>query len=172
MSILPIVHYPDERVRTVSESVDQITDEIQVLIDDMIETMYDAPGVGLAAPQVGVLKRVAVIDITGGKDPDALIVMINPEILSSQDEYVDEEGCLSVPSFTGKVKRTKSLKVSYLDRKGEKQTLHAEDLLARAVQHEMDHLNGKLFIDRLSPMKRDMIKRKIKKAIRQGDYDY
>jgi peptide deformylase len=172
VSVLPILHYPDERVRQVSEPVDAVTDEIQTLIDDMVETMYAAPGVGLAAPQVGVLKRIAVIDITVGKEPDSLLVMINPEILSSEDEESDEEGCLSVPSFTGTVKRTKALTVRYLDRKGEEVTLDAEGFLARAVQHEIDHLNGTLFIDRLGPLKRDIVKRKIKKAIRQGDYEY
>lgn len=170
MSIRPILHYPEERVRAASQTVDAITDEILQLIDDMIETMYNAPGVGLAAPQVGVLKRVAVIDVTSGKDPEALIVMINPEILSTEGEENEEEGCLSVPSFTGSIKRAKVVEVGYMNRQGEQVTLSGEGLLARAIQHEVDHLNGTLFIDRLSPIRRDMIKRKIKKAIRQGVY--
>ncbi len=171
MSILSILHYPDERLRKVSQPVDEITDEILKLIDDMTQAMYDAPGVGLAATQVGVLKRVAVIDITAGKEQDSLITMINPEILSVEDEKKEEEGCLSVPGFAGIVKRASIVKIAYLTREGEQVTLNAEELLARVVQHEMDHLNGKLFIDRLSSMKRDMMKRKIKKAIRQGVYE-
>jgi peptide deformylase len=171
MSILPILNYPDERLRKVSQPVDEITDEILKLIDDMTQTMYDAPGVGLAASQVGVLKRVAVMDITAGKEQNSLIAMINPEILSAEDEKNEEEGCLSVPGFTGVVKRASIVKVGYLTREGEQVILNAEEWLARAVQHEMDHLNGQLFIDRLSSLKRDMIKRKIKKAIRQGVYE-
>lgn len=170
MAFLSILHYPDERLRQVSEPVDMGTGDIEGLVRDMIETMYAAPGVGLAAPQVGVHKRIVIMDITAGKEPDSLVVMINPEILSSEGEESDEEGCLSVPNFTGTVKRGRAVKVSYLTREGDRVTRSAEGLLARAVQHEVDHLDGILFIDRLSPVKRDMIKRKIKKAIRQGVY--
>ncbi len=168
--ILPILHYPNELLRKASSDVDRITDDLQQLIEDMIRTLYAAPGVGLAAPQVGVLKKVIVIDTSVGKKPDSLIVMINPEILSSEGEQTDDEGCLSVPDFTGPVTRAERVEVGYLTREGKQVTLHAEGLLARAIQHEGDHLRGVLFIDRLSPVKRDMIKRKIKKAIRQGAY--
>lgn len=172
MGILPILHYPDEILRQVSEPVETVTDEIRELIEQMIETMYAAPGVGLAANQVGVLKRIAVMDVSSGKKPEALIVMINPELLSSEGEESYEEGCLSVPNFTGDLNRAGSVQVCYTTTEGRKMTLCAEGLLARAVQHELDHLNGFLFIDRLPVMKRDMIKRKIKKAIRQGVYQY
>mgnify|MGYP001589671432 CR=1 FL=1 len=172
MGILPILHYPDEILRKVSEPVETITDEIQELIDHMIQTMYAAPGVGLAANQVGVLKRIAVMDVSSGKKTDSLIVMINPEMLSSEGEESYEEGCLSVPNFTGDVQRVGSVQVCYMTREVKEVTISAEGLLARAIQHELDHLNGILFFDRLPPMKRDMIKRKIKKAIRQGVYQY
>ena len=172
MGILPILHYPDEILRKVSKPVETITDEIRELIANMIQTMYAAPGVGLAANQVGVLKRIAVIDVSSGKKADSLMVMINPEVLSREGEESYEEGCLSVPNFTGDVERARFVQVCHMTREGKEMTIRAEGLLARAVQHELDHLNGMLFIDRLPPMKRDMIKRKIKKAIRQGVYQY
>lgn len=172
MSIRPILHYPDERVRKVAEPVERITEDLLALLDDMIETMYDAPGVGLAAPQIGVSKRVAVIDISSGKEPGALIVMINPEIISADYEETAEEGCLSVPDFSETVTRARKLEVRFMNRNGEEVTLSAEGLLARAVQHEVDHLNGTLFIDHLPAVKKDVIKRKIKKAIREGHYRY
>jgi peptide deformylase len=171
MAVLPILHYPDDRLRRESEPVDTITDEIQTLIDDMIETMYAAPGVGLAAPQVGVSKQIMVVDISVGKDPTALRVMINPQIVASAGEKKEEEGCLSVPEFSEEVPRAESLEVRYLTREGQEQTLRAEGLLAKAIQHEVDHLKGGLFMDRLSALKRDMIKRKIRKAMRQGSYE-
>ncbi len=171
MAVLPILHFPDDRLRRASEPVDAITDEIQKLIDDMIETMYAAPGVGLAATQVGVSKQIMVIDITLGKDPASLHVMINPQIISRAGEIKEEEGCLSVPEFSEGVPRAASLEVRYLTREGREQTLAADGLLAKAIQHEVDHLNGQLFLDRLSPLKRDLIKRKIRKAIRQGSYE-
>jgi peptide deformylase len=168
--VLPILHYPDERLRKTSEEVTSLTADDQTLIDNMVETMHKAPGVGLAAPQVGVAKRIFVLDLTIGKELDALMVLINPEILSSEGAQTEEEGCLSVPGYQADVTRAASLKVTYMTREGEQATLNAEGLMAKAIQHEMDHLNGILFIDRLSPLRRDMIKRKIKKAIRQGAY--
>ncbi len=168
--VLPILHYPDERLRKPSVPLASISDEDRVLIDNMIATMYDAPGVGLAAPQVGVHKRIIILDITVGKEPDSLLVMINPEILSAEGEQTDEEGCLSVPGYNGNITRAQTVEVSYMTREGEQTTFNAEGLMARAIQHEVDHLDGILFVDRLSPLKRDMIKRKIKKAIRQGAY--
>lgn len=170
--VLPILQYPDERLRKLSPPVEQLDEGDEALIDDMIETMYAAPGVGLAAPQVGVLKRILVIDTTVGKKPESLLVMINPEILSSEGEKTEEEGCLSIPDFTAEVTRAETVEVGYESREGEQVTLRADGLLSKAIQHEMDHLNGMLFIDRLSPLKRDMIKRKIKKAIRQGVYQH
>ncbi len=171
MAVLPILHYPDDRLRRASKPVGTITDETQALIDDMIETMYAAPGVGLAAPQVGVSQQIMVVDISVGKDPEALYVMINPRIVKKEGEIKEEEGCLSVPEFSEGVPRAASLEVRYLTREGREQTLVADGLLAKAIQHEVDHLNGRLFLDRLSPLKRDMIKRKIRKAIRQGSYE-
>ncbi|NOY54202.1 MAG: peptide deformylase [Deltaproteobacteria bacterium] len=168
--LLPILHYPDEQLRKTSVPLTAITEEDRELIENMIATMYDAPGVGLAAPQVGVHKRIVVLDTTVGKEPNALVVMINPEILSSEGMQTEEEGCLSVPGYNGNVARAQTIKVSYMTREGEQTTLNAEGLMARAIQHEVDHLDGILFVDRLSPLKRDMIKRKIKKAIRQGAY--
>jgi peptide deformylase len=169
---LPIVQYPDERLREQSKPVDRLSEDDQVLIDNMIETMHGVPGVGLAAPQVGVLKRILVIDITVGKKPESLLVMVNPEILARDGEKTEEEGCLSIPDFTAEVTRAATVEVGYQNRLGEQVTLSADGLMSKAIQHEMDHLNGILFIDRLSPLKRDMIKRKIKKAIRQGIYQH
>lgn len=168
--ILPILHYPDERLRKPSMPLPSVSDEDQVLIDNMIATLYDAPGVGLAAPQVGVHKRIIILDLSIGKEPGSLWVMINPEILSAAGEQTDEEGCLSVPGYNGNVIRARTVEVSCMTREGEQITLNAEGLMARAIQHEADHLDGVLFVDRLSPLKRNMIKRKIKKAIRQGVY--
>ena len=168
MAILNILTYPDPELKKISEPVEKIDDAITTLIDDMFETMYDAPGIGLAAPQVGVLKRVIVLDI-GERDGEqgAPLALINPEIISSTGETTFEEGCLSVPEFTADVVRAEKVKIKGMNRKGEPIEIEADGLLAIALQHEIDHLDGILFVDRLGSVKRDIFKRKFKKALKQ-----
>lgn len=167
MALLKIVEIPDPLLKRKSAPVKEVTPEIKTLLQDMLETMYDAPGVGLAAVQVGVLKRMVVIDVTGkGEDPHPYC-MINPKITDASDSFVmHEEGCLSVPDQFAEVKRHEAVTVEYTDENGNPQTLYADGLLAVCVQHELDHLDGKLFIDRLSKLKRDMIRRKVEKMHR------
>jgi peptide deformylase len=164
MAILEILHHPDPRLRERARPVGAIDGEIHQLIDDMFETMYAAPGVGLAATQVGIAKRVAVMDCSENKDQR--IVMINPEILG-QDEAVEvEEGCLSVPGFSDNVSRYRRVKLRALDRDGKPFELDAEGLLAQCIQHEIGHLNGQLYIDLLSELKRERITSKLRKEQR------
>ena len=137
----------------------------------MIETMYKAPGVGLAAPQIGVSKRILVTDTTSGEKKDRLFTIFNPEIVSIEGEQFEEEGCLSIPGFSATVVRPKKIVLRGLNINGKELILEASDLLARAFSHEMDHLDGKFFLDHLSFIKRDMIKRRIKKLIRQGKWE-
>ncbi len=172
MALLPILTAPDPRLKTVSEPVAEVNDEIRKLVDDMFETMYEAPGIGLAAIQVGVQKRLLVVDVIGKNDeendPDP-IALINPEITwVSDDDSVYEEGCLSVPSHYADVVRPAEIKVKYLDRDGKEQELHADGLLATCIQHEIDHLDGILFVDHLSALKRNMILRKLLKLKKQA----
>ncbi|MBV7388435.1 peptide deformylase [Pasteurellaceae bacterium TAE3-ERU1] len=164
MSILPILKYPDERLRTKAEPVAQVDDEIRALVENMFDTMYDDQGIGLAASQVDVHKRVIVIDIEGDKQDQ--LVLINPEIIASSGETGIEEGCLSVPTCRGFVPRKEKVTVKALDRDGKEFTLEADDLLAICIQHEIDHLNGVLFVDYLSPLKRQRIKQKMEKLNR------
>jgi peptide deformylase len=169
MPIRPILVLPDPRLRLVSESVPSIDGDIRRLIDDMFETMYDAPGIGLAAIQVGVPKRVITADIAKKDEPRDPQVFINPEILSSSDERsVYEEGCLSIPDIHEDVERPTKVRVRYLDRDGKAQEVDAEGLLATCLQHEIDHLNGVLFIDHLSKLKRDRILKKFIKAAKRA----
>ena len=170
MGIRPIVKFGQEVLDTVSKPVEKFDDELEALSKDMILTMYAAPGVGLAAPQIGLGLQFMVIDITVGEDPEALIVMANPEILEQEGEQQEEEGCLSVPGHSGVVRRPAWVKVKGQDLKGEEVTMEGSGLLARAFCHEIDHLNGKLFLERLGMLKKDLIKRKIKKQIRQGNW--
>ncbi|MBE7635428.1 peptide deformylase [Sneathiella sp. P13V-1] len=172
MALLPIITAPDPFLKTISEPVAEVNDEIRKLVDDMFETMYAAPGIGLAAIQVGVQKRVLVVDIVGkndeGNKPQP-IAIINPEITwVSDDDSVYEEGCLSVPAHYADVVRPAEIKVSYLDVDGNKQELHADSLLATCIQHEIDHLDGILFVDHLSALKRNMILRKLLKQKKQA----
>src|SRR2546423_611736 len=160
--IRPILKYGDSILHDRAQAVDAITPEIDRLIDDMIETMYAAPGVGLAAPQVGVALRIFVIDVSIGRDPDGLHIMINPEFVERDGMQLEEEGCLSVPGFNATVVRPSRAVLKGLDRHGEAQRLEGSGLLARAFQHEMDHLDGTVFVDRLRGIKRDLIVRKIK----------
>jgi peptide deformylase len=167
MSKLTIISVPDPVLRKVSTPIDQIDREILKLADDMLETMYAAPGVGLAAVQVGVLKRLVVLDVSEDKEDPQPLTLINPEILTKGSELrLHEEGCLSIPDFRLDIERPASLTVSYVDRAGKRQELAAEGLMATAVQHEIDHLNGKLIIDFLSRLKRDIVVRKMKKQSR------
>ncbi|MFT6556214.1 MULTISPECIES: peptide deformylase [Sneathiella] len=172
MALLPIITAPDPRLKTISTPVETVDDEIRKLVDDMFETMYEAPGIGLAAIQVGVQKRVLVMDVVGkgSKEGDPQpIAIINPEITwVSDDDASYEEGCLSVPQHYADVVRPAEVKVKYLDLDGKTQELHADGLLATCVQHEMDHLDGILFVDHISALKRNMILRKLLKIKKQA----
>ncbi|GAB3337829.1 peptide deformylase [Marilutibacter aestuarii] len=169
MALLPILEFPDSRLRTVATPVDpaEIADPaFQTLLDDMFETMYDAPGIGLAASQVDVHKRFMVIDVS--EERDQPLVFINPEISARDGEQVYQEGCLSVPGIFADVTRADRITVEYLDRDGQARRLDADGVLAVCIQHEMDHLLGKLFVDYLSPLKREMVRKKLAKARRQA----
>lgn len=165
MAILPILQYPDERLHKVAKKVESITAETRKLIGDMAETMYAAPGVGLAATQVDVHQRIVVIDVS--ETHDDLLVLINPELVASSGESKCEEGCLSVPGIYDKVQRAERITVQALNVKGERFTLDAEGLLAVCVQHEMDHLMGKVFVEHLSHLKQVRIRNKLKKRQRE-----
>lgn len=164
MTILNILKYPDPRLYKVADEVKVIDSKIKDLISDMAETMYDAPGIGLAATQVDVHQRIIVIDIS--EDKDNLLVMINPTILEQRGEELNQEGCLSVPEVFEKVKRAEWIKISALDKNGKKFELQADGLLAVCIQHEMDHLEGKVFVDYLSNLKKNRIKKKLIKMNR------
>ena len=164
MALLPILRYPDPRLHTRATQVAEVNDEIRKLVNDMAETMYEAPGIGLAATQVDVHKRVVVIDVS--EDKSGLLALINPEIISRSGEQVCEEGCLSVPGIYADVTRADQIDVRFLDREGKPQELRVDGLLAVCIQHEMDHLDGKLFVDYLSPLKREMVRKKLAKAKR------
>ena len=166
--LIPIVKIPDPVLRQIAKPVDEITDGVRQLLDDMAATMYDAPGIGLAAPQINVSQRLVVIDC-GKDDVPELYKMVNPEIISMSDtRSILEEGCLSIPDQTADVERPAEVEVHYLDENGVSQSLVANSLLAACVQHEIDHLNGVLFIDHISRLKRDMILRRIMKEMRQS----
>jgi peptide deformylase len=166
----PILKLGDAILNDPARPVDVITPDIEQLIDDMIETMYAAPGIGLAAPQVGASLRIFVIDISLGRDPAALHTMINPEFVERDGMQLEEEGCLSVPGFTATVARPRRVIVKGLNRQGESHTIEGTGLLARALQHEMDHLNQCLFVDRLRGISKDLIVRKIKKLQKAGKW--
>jgi peptide deformylase len=168
--IRPILKYGDDVLHQQAEPVGQLTGDIQIAIDDMIDTMYAAPGIGLAAPQIGVSLRIFVIDISVGQEPDGLMVMINPSFVERDGMQLEEEGCLSVPEFNATVVRPSRVVVKGLDRHGAEYQREGAGLLARAFQHEMDHLDGTLFVDRLRGIKRDMILRKIRKLSRAGKW--
>jgi peptide deformylase len=161
MSILTILHFPDPRLRNKAEPVEVVDDSIRTLVDDMFETMYQAPGIGLAAVQVNVYKRMLVIDIS--EDKDQPLCFINPEIIESHGKEKMEEGCLSVPGIYENVTRAERIKVRALDRNGETFEMEADGLLAVCIQHEIDHLEGKLFVDYLSELKRQRIRKKLEK---------
>ena len=167
MAILPIIILPDPILRKISDPVEHIDSAVLKLMDDMLETMYDAPGIGLAAIQVGVPKRIVVLDIADDGEPKKPLAMANPEIIKmGSTTRVYEEGCLSIPDVRVDIERPETVTVSYIGRDGRPHELAAEGLLATAIQHELDHLDGQLIIDFLSRLKRDMIVRKFKKQTR------
>ncbi|KAB7627242.1 peptide deformylase [Alkalilimnicola sp. S0819] len=165
MAVLDILHYPDPRLRTVAQPVPQVDDEIRRLVDDMFETMYEAPGIGLAATQVNVHRRVIVIDTS--EDRSEPLCLINPELLELHGEEEMQEGCLSVPGYYDTVRRADRIRFTALNREGERYELEAEGLLAVCVQHEIDHLDGKLFVDYLSELKRKRVRKKLEKISRE-----
>ena len=168
--IYPIVKYGDPVLETPATTVTEFDDELRKLVDDMFETMYEAHGVGLAAPQIGVSKRLTVIDVSFKEDPEGKIVLINPEIISQEGKQTGSEGCLSLPEFRADVTRAMKCRVRAKDASGKTIEVSGEELLARALQHEIDHLNGKLFISRISALKREMIVRKIRKLQKAGEW--
>ena len=171
MPTLRIVKYGDPVLERPADPITDFNGELHQLIEDMFETMYAAKGVGLAAPQVGVSQRLTVIDTSVGEDPEAKLVLINPEIVRKEGSQTGEEGCLSIPGFREPVTRAMKTTVRAQNAQGEPFEISADELLSRAFQHEIDHLNGVLFIQHLSPLKRDMIRRKIRKLQKSGDWD-
>lgn len=168
MTIRPIVKYGDAVLHAPAAAVAAIDDSVRSLLADMVATMYAAPGIGLAAPQVGVPLRVIVIDLSVGEDPAQLIRLVNPRVVEREGEQRHEEGCLSVPGFGGSPLRPARVTVKGLDPEGHERVYSATELLARAFCHEIDHIDGLLFVDRLSPLKRDLMKRKLRKKAREG----
>jgi peptide deformylase len=168
MPIRPIVKYGEAVLHAPARPVDRIDDRIKGLLDDMVRTMYAAPGIGLAAPQVGVPLRVIVIDLSVGEDKTQLIRLVNPEIVEREGEQQHEEGCLSIPGFGGSPRRPARVVAKGLDPEGKERVFEATELLARAFCHEIDHIDGLLFVDRLTPLKRDLMKRKLRKKAREG----
>ena len=168
--IRPILKFGAAELQRESEPVETFDGKLRDLARDMLETMYAAPGIGLAAPQVGVNLRLLVVDISAGEEKGNQIILVNPEILEAEGEQKGEEGCLSIPGFTAMVDRPKRIRIAGRDTRGNRVELEAEDLLARALCHEVDHLDGVLYLDRISFFKRDLIKRKIRKLIRSGDW--
>jgi peptide deformylase len=168
--IHPIVKFGDPVLEKPSVPITEFDDDLHKLIDDMFESMYAAHGVGLAAPQIGISKRIAVIDVTFKEDPEAKLVLINPEIIHTEGRLTSNEGCLSLPEFREKVTRARKVTARAQNLAGEFFEVTGEDLLGRALLHETDHLNGKLYISHLSGLKRDLMKRKIRKLVKQGEW--
>ena len=166
MALLDILIYPDQRLHKKAKVVNQVDDRIKKLIDDMSETMYEAPGIGLAAPQVNILERIIVVDISESKD--SLLALVNPEVISSDGLAEHEEGCLSVPGVYAQVERRENIRVRALDREGQAFELDADGLLGICIQHEIDHLDGKVFVDYLSHLKQGRIRKKMQKALRNS----
>ena len=171
MAVRPIVKWGDPVLHAPCRSVETIDDEIRKLFADMVDTMYAAPGIGLAAPQIGVPLRVIVVDLSVGADPKQLIKLVNPVLLEKDGEQQVEEGCLSAPGFGGIPLRPARVSVEGLDLDGNEQTYEGTELLARAFCHEIDHVDGLLFVDRLSPLKRDLLKRRLRKKAKTDDWD-
>ena len=175
MTIRPILIIPDSKLRQVAAPVERVDGEIRALVDDMFETMYDAPGIGLAAPQVGVMRRVVVLDVAKRQNEEATaepMVFINPTVAwASEERSTYEEGCLSIPDYFESVERPAVIRVDYLDRDGASRQIEAEGILATCLQHEIDHLDGVLFIDHISRLKRVRVLRKFEKAAKRDDED-
>ncbi|MGE5261569.1 MAG: peptide deformylase [Actinomycetota bacterium] len=169
MAIHPILTLPEPVLRTKAKPIERVDAELRRLMDDMLETMYDAPGIGLAAPQIGVSRRLIVMDPAKDEAPKTPLIMVNPEILSRSEEMrLHDEGCLSIPDFTAEIERPARTRVAYIDREGKTNEVELEGIWSTLVQHEIDHLNGILFIDYLSRLKRDMVVRKFTKQKRAG----
>jgi len=168
--ILKVVKYPEPVLSQPGEPVTEFDGELKKLVEDMFETMYASQGIGLAAPQVAVSKRVTVIDLSQGKDPEQKLVLVNPEVILREGKQYEEEGCLSFPEIREKVQRASKVKVRAQDLKGKWFEMDGEELLSRAFQHEIDHLDGMLFIFRMSSLKRDLVLRKIRKMQREGSW--
>jgi peptide deformylase len=169
--IYPIVKYGDPVLEKEAQTITEFdTPDLKKLVDDMFESMYAAHGVGLAAPQIGISKRIAVIDVTFKEDPDAKLVLINPEIIKLEGKLTQSEGCLSIPEFRENVSRAKQATIRAQDVKGNWYEKTGDDLLARAFQHEIDHLHGRLYIHRISGLKRDLMRRKIRKLEKAGEW--
>lgn len=168
--IYPIVKYGQEVLEKAAETITEFDGSLERLVSDMFETMYAASGVGLAAPQIGISKQLAVIDVSNGQDPNAKLVLANPVIISTEGKMVQEEGCLSLPDFRANTARPERATVRYQDIHGQEVTRSGEALLARAFCHEIDHLNGILFIQHLSALKRDSIRRKVRRMMRAGEW--
>ncbi len=170
MALRPIALYPDPVLLKPTQPVEEVDDEVRRLVRDMIDTMRAAPGIGLAANQVGVSSRVCIVDITAGEQPDQLKVLINPEIRSVEGTDVGEEGCLSFPDITLEVERPYRAEVEALDLDGRRYTVYGEGLLARVILHEIEHLQGQTFLRNLSSVKREMVKRRIRKMMKSGEW--
>jgi peptide deformylase len=168
--IYPIVKYGDPVLEKPAAPITTFDDELRKLVDDMFESMYAAHGVGLAAPQIGISKRIAVIDVTFKEDPDAKIVLVNPEIIHTEGKLTSTEGCLSLPEFRENVTRPRKVTARAQDLNGKTIEVTGEELLARALVHETDHLNGKLYLSHISALKRDMLKRKVRKLVKLGEW--
>jgi peptide deformylase len=168
--IYPIVKYPDPVLARKADTITVFDKELAQLVDDMFESMYAAEGIGLAAPQIGISKRLYIVDVSNNKDPNDKLVLINPEIVSREGKQIEEEGCLSLPDIRDKVSRAFSVRMRAQDVKGKWFEVDGEELLSRAFQHELDHLDGILFIDRLSRLKKELILRKIHKLRKAGDW--
>jgi peptide deformylase len=166
MSLRDILIYPEKRLRKKSQTVEKINKKIQKLLDDLADTMYNAPGVGLAAPQVGENVRVLVVDISTKEEENSLLELINPKITDSSGSQSSEEGCLSIPGYYGNITRKKNVTVEAVNRDGEKFEIEAEDILSRVLQHEIDHLDGILFFDKMAKLKKELFVKKIDKAFR------
>ena len=166
MAVLKVLSFPDKRLRTKAKPVDSVDDSVRTIMDDMLETMYDAPGIGLAATQVDIHQQIVVIDIS--EEKDSPLYLVNPSITAKSGKEISEEGCLSVPEYYAEVERAETVTVKALGRDGQPFELEAEGLLAVCIQHEMDHLQGKLFVDYLSPLKQQRVRKKLEKMAKQG----
>jgi peptide deformylase len=170
MALLSIVKYPDPRLEEATQSVELFDQALRALADDMIETMHAAPGIGLAAPQIGRSERITVVDLSAGSEANELLVLVNPVVVAENGSAKEDEGCLSFPDLTLLVPRPEQVVVEAQTLDGVQFSIEAEDLLARCLHHEIDHLDGVLFLQRVSPLKRDLARRKIQKKIRAGEW--